>query len=120
MMRFQSYPNRLTLRDSELHVIPELRHMLGKWSVEIVSYLVRRKDARFEELRKALSGVSPRVLSSKLSVMEDAGFIRRTVVETKPPAVRYELTQRGVALASLGRPTVLFLINEKLKESHRR
>ena len=97
-------------------VVTGFRTVFGKWSLEIIAILVARRRVRFEELHRALRGISSRVLSQKLSGMQNAGFIKRTIVEGRPPGVLYELSERGFALVSLGRPVVLFLLVEAAKQ----
>jgi DNA-binding HxlR family transcriptional regulator len=57
-----------------------------------------------------LKGVSSRVLSKKLKMLEDRGLIGRTVLGTRPPRVQYALTEKGRTIAALGEPVVLYLL----------
>jgi DNA-binding HxlR family transcriptional regulator len=117
LMRIPISPIGKSMNRPELNVIGEFRQIFSKWSIEIISFLTRNERVRFEEIHRALRGISSRVLSSKLSTMEGAGIISRTFVESKPPRARYDLTERGITLARLGRPVVLFLLNERQKET---
>lgn len=78
----------------------------GKWKALILWALDARLH-RFGELRRALPGVSEKVLAQQLRELEADGIVRRTVYDVVPPKVEYELTEEGVALnaalASLGR-----------------
>src|SRR6266705_1887023 len=53
------------------------RTIVSKWSIEILTVLSTPKSVGFGELRKALRGISSRVLSRKLRMMEASGLIRR-------------------------------------------
>jgi DNA-binding HxlR family transcriptional regulator len=53
---------------------------------------------RFVQLRTGLPGVSPNVLSQRLRDLEDAGIIRRDVLDQPASVAVYELTARGRAL----------------------
>ncbi len=85
------------------------RTMFGKWSVDIATLLYARKSAGYQELKNALGGISSHVLSSKLGRMEQQGLVERTVLKTKPPRVRYSLTEKGLRAAKLGEPLFLYL-----------
>ena len=50
---------------------------------------------RFSELRRAISGISHKMLAQTLRGLERDGFITRTVHPTKPPSVEYALTGLG-------------------------
>jgi DNA-binding HxlR family transcriptional regulator len=85
------------------------RTIFGKWSVEILTYLYTSEQARFQEIKKALGEISARVLSLKLTRLENLGLVRRRVLDTKPPGVEYSLTDKGLQAAKLGEPVFLYL-----------
>lgn len=68
-----------------------------KWSVLIVM-LLGEQGRRFNQLPRTVAGISKRMPSLTLRRLERDGFVRRTVFETVPPAVLYELTPLGRAL----------------------
>lgn len=69
-----------------------------KWSVLIFMQL-EIEAQRFSELRRQISGISPKMLALTLRGLEREGFISRTVYPTKPPSVEYALTDLGRELA---------------------
>ncbi|HLI32996.1 MAG TPA: helix-turn-helix domain-containing protein [Solirubrobacteraceae bacterium] len=69
-----------------------------RWQLSII-YAALSGAQRFSELKEAVGGISPRVLSARLRELEDAGLIRRRVLPTSPPSVQYHLTSRGRRLA---------------------
>ena len=85
------------------------RTVFGKWSIEILTFLYSKQDSRFQEVKNALGDISARVLSLKLTRLEDLGLVHRAVLDTRPPAVKYSLTERGRQLAKLGEPVFLYL-----------
>jgi DNA-binding HxlR family transcriptional regulator len=86
-----------------------VRSVFGKWSMEVLVALHSSPSAGFEELRRALPGIGPRVLSLKLKALEEHGMVRREIVDSRPPRVRYALTEQGWTVAWLADPLLLFL-----------
>ncbi len=80
---------------------PAVREVLNrvgdKWSVLIVG-LLGPGPKRFSELRRAVEGISQRMLTLTLRGLERDGLITRTVEPTIPPKVEYELTKLGRTL----------------------
>lgn len=74
----------------------------GKWKV-LILWALDEKPCRFGELRRAVPGVTEKVLSSHLKELEDDGIVHREEYAEVPPRVEYSLTPRGVSLnAALG------------------
>jgi len=65
-----------------------------KWSVLVVTRL-GAGAMRFNELRRAIGGISQRMLTLTLRGLERDGLVTRTVFPTIPPRVDYELTALG-------------------------
>lgn len=80
---------------------PAVREVLNrvgdKWSVQIVA-LLGDGAMRFSELRRAIEGISQRMLTLTLRGLERDGLITRTVFPEIPPRVDYELTRLGNTL----------------------
>ncbi len=86
-----------------------VRTAFGKWSVEILDLLHPRRRASFGELRRLLNGISPRVLSAKLKLLEEHGLVERTIIPSRPPRPEYALTERGQAVTTVGAPVLRYL-----------
>jgi DNA-binding HxlR family transcriptional regulator len=72
--------------------------LFGKrWTGPIVSVLTAG-PAYFADLRRALPGISERMLSSRLTELATAELIVREVDEGPPLRVSYRLTEAGTAL----------------------
>ena len=69
-----------------------------KWKVLILRDLLTGTK-RFSELKRSVSGVSQKVLTSQLRAMEADGLVRREVFAEVPPRVEYSLTPLGESLA---------------------
>jgi len=65
-----------------------------KWSVLVVTRL-GAGAMRFNELRRAIGGISQRMLTLTLRGLERDGLVTRTVFPTIPPRVDYALTPLG-------------------------
>ena len=70
----------------------------GKWKGTVLWLLARNDVLRFNEIRRALSDVSQRTLTSQLRELAADGFIMRTVLPVVPPHVEYRLSKRGRSL----------------------
>lgn len=68
-----------------------------RWALLVVRELIFGPK-RFVQLRASLQGVSPNVLSQRLRDLEDAGIVRRDVLDEPASVAIYELTARGQAL----------------------
>ncbi|HWU81550.1 MAG TPA: helix-turn-helix domain-containing protein [Caulobacter sp.] len=68
-----------------------------KWTVLIVMTLADGPK-RFNALKRAIGGVSQRMLTLTLRGLERDGMVTRTVFPTIPPRVDYELTELGHSL----------------------
>ncbi len=78
--------------------ISELLSRVGdKWSMLIVTNL-GNGGLRFSELRRRIGGISQKMLTASLRNLERDGFVKRTVHDTRPPRVDYDLTDLGHAL----------------------
>ncbi len=66
----------------------------GRWKPAILFNLMDGK-MRYNELRRAIDGVSERMLVAQLRELEEAGLVKRIVYPEVPPRVEYELTALG-------------------------
>ncbi|WP_031046927.1 winged helix-turn-helix transcriptional regulator [Streptomyces sp. NRRL F-5650] len=74
-----------------------------KWSLLVVRHL-RDGPRRFTELKRAIDGISQRMLTVTLRGLERDGILTRTVHGVMPPHVSYELTEMGVTLREATAP----------------
>ncbi|MDA0636453.1 helix-turn-helix domain-containing protein [Nonomuraea sp. MCN248] len=84
-----------------------LDRIADKWSLLVISLLDKR-SLRFTELRRAIDGISQRMLSRTLRHLERDGLVKRIVYPTVPPRVDYELTPMGATLHSTIHALVLW------------
>ncbi|MGW7072302.1 winged helix-turn-helix transcriptional regulator [Streptomyces sp. NPDC054855] len=69
----------------------------NKWALLIIEALGER-TLRFSELRNEVEGVSHKMLTQNLRMLERNGLLSRKVYPTVPPRVEYTLTDPGRAL----------------------
>jgi DNA-binding HxlR family transcriptional regulator len=79
------------------NVAPVLNRVGDKWSMMIVMML-SNGPMRFSELKRAIDGISQRMLTLSLRGLERDGLVSRHVTPTIPPRVDYELTELGTSL----------------------
>lgn len=71
-----------------------LRVIQGRWKLLILRELIDGVQ-RFSDLKRALPGVSQKVLTAQLRELEADGVLERTVYAQVPPRVDYTLTGLG-------------------------
>jgi DNA-binding HxlR family transcriptional regulator len=86
-----------------------VRTLTGRWSFEILRWLLSHGRSSFEEIRIGLGGMSTRTLSARLTSFERVLIIRRRVLRTRPPRTSYVLTEQGANLAKLAQPMWVYM-----------
>ena len=76
-----------------------LKHVTSRWGVLVLMALEAGEARRFSELRRAIGGVSERMLAQTLQWLEADGLVLRTAYDVVPPHVDYRLTPLGVEAA---------------------
>ena len=71
--------------------------LADKWRIPIL-HVLAPGPLRSSELQKAISDISPKVLTQTLRKMERDGLLLRKVYPVVPPKVEYELTSMGHSL----------------------
>ena len=71
-----------------------------KWSVLIIRRL-SDGTLRFAQLRRAVDGISQKVLTNTLRSLERDGMVTRRIYASVPPKVEYSLTNLGRSLCGL-------------------
>ena len=72
----------------------------GRWTTLVIRELLPGKK-RFSEIQRALTGISPKVLTARLRMLERRQLLTRTVFATVPPTTEYELTPLGRQLEAV-------------------
>ncbi|MDD4628146.1 MAG: helix-turn-helix domain-containing protein [Candidatus Peribacteraceae bacterium] len=69
-----------------------------KWSLLILGSFMKGKKLRFKEIIDSLPKLNTRILSQRLTELEQEGLIERSVTQTRPITISYEITRKGLAL----------------------
>ncbi|WTJ79384.1 helix-turn-helix transcriptional regulator [Kitasatospora sp. NBC_01539] len=77
-----------------------LEHVTSRWGV-LVLIALRERGYRFSELRRAVAGVSEKMLAQTLQTLERDGFVHREAHPVIPPRVDYSLTPLGEQAAEI-------------------
>jgi DNA-binding HxlR family transcriptional regulator len=77
-----------------------LDRIADKWTVLIIRRLADG-TMRFAQLRRAIDGISQKVLTNTLRGLERGGIVSRRLYASVPPRVEYSLTTLGVSLVDL-------------------
>ena len=73
----------------------------GKWKIAIISSLCLYNKRRFSDILNDVVGISNKMLSKELKDLEMNMLIKRTVLDTQPITVQYELTEHGLSLRTI-------------------
>ena len=73
----------------------------GKWKISIISSICCYGKRRFSDILNDIEGISNRMLSKELKELEINQLVKRTVLDTRPITVQYELTEHGNTLQTI-------------------
>jgi DNA-binding HxlR family transcriptional regulator len=85
---------------SECPIETTLDILGGKWKGMALHRLLTG-TTRFNELRRAMPGITQRMLTRQLRELERDGVIQRRVYAEVPPKVEYSLTAFGMTLGPI-------------------
>ena len=72
-----------------------LQVLTGPWTFYVIWILSNNGPTRFGALKREIEGISSKVLTERLRMLEDAEIIYREYKPSIPPEVTYGLTERG-------------------------
>lgn len=86
---------------SHLRAIQDTLDLIsGKWKISIIVSLSFGKK-RFMELQREVEGIGSKMLSKELRDLELNDLVKRSVYDTKPVTVEYEITPYGKTLDNI-------------------
>ncbi|GAF21796.1 MULTISPECIES: winged helix-turn-helix transcriptional regulator [Shouchella] len=87
--------------ESSCQVDTALEILVGKWKHKILFQLINHDVMRFNELKRAIPGITQKMLTSQLRELEQNDIIQRQVYPQIPPKVEYSMTPYGESLKPL-------------------
>ncbi|MBV2365422.1 winged helix-turn-helix transcriptional regulator [Streptomonospora nanhaiensis] len=91
---------------ADCEVFAQVLDLVGRRWLPLILLAGAEGARRFGEYRRAVTGISDRVLSQRLRELADHGLVVREVVPTTPVQVTYRPTRRGLDLLDSLRPLI--------------
>src|SRR5258706_14996234 len=73
----------------------------GRWKIAIISSICCYVKRRFSDILNDIEGISNRMLSKELKELEINQLVKRTVLDTQPITIQYDLTEHGNTLQTI-------------------
>ncbi len=96
-----------TLKDTKscpiqyvLSINDTLNVISGKWKLPIIGSILFGKK-RFTDIQRNIPKITPRMLSKELKELELNGILIRTVYDTTPVTIEYELSNSGKSITEV-------------------
>lgn len=89
-----------------------LDHVMSKWGLLVLLALADGEPVRWSQLRRRAEGVSEKMLAQTLRTLVADGFVDREARPVVPPHVEYSLTPRGLELAALLEPLMVWMVQK--------
>ncbi|NLR57479.1 helix-turn-helix transcriptional regulator [Chitinophaga polysaccharea] len=87
---------------NEMRAVQDSMDVLnGKWKISIISSICYYNKRRFSDILGDIDGISNKMLSKELKELELNKLVKRTVLNTQPVTVQYELTAHGKSLKTI-------------------
>lgn len=80
-------------KQKQLAIRDVLQLLGGKWKLQIIGVLRFNGKMRFMDLLREVDGIAAKMLSKELQDLEMNKMVTRTVINSKPITVEYEITE---------------------------
>lgn len=96
-----AHPDTGELADPRVEALVNevIGRVADKWTMLILEVLAEHGELRFTRVGELVGGISQKMLTQTLRLMERDGLVVRTVHPVIPPKVEYRLTDLGLTLA---------------------
>ncbi len=102
-------------RVQEINFILDIIKMATrKWNTDILFELEIHNGLIFNDLMRHIEKISSRTLSNSLKQLQRMGLVTRTVQNTRPVSVFYELSDKGKGLVELSMIILYFLKKDEI------
>jgi DNA-binding HxlR family transcriptional regulator len=110
----EALPHDETRKSLEIRAFTEILEVVVKrWTIPILWELEVHRGLHFNELQRNVTGISSRTLSDRLKELEGQSIVRRSMEDTHPPKVFYELSDKGQGIVELSLLLILHLLKSK-------
>lgn len=92
-----------------------LKFLTKKWNIEILYELEIHNGLTFNKIMRHMEKISSRTLSDCLKQLQSINLITRTIQDTRPPSVLYELSDKGKGFIELSMIMIFYLANNSDK-----
>ncbi len=75
----------------------------GKWKLRIIFLLATNGVLRYGELKKIMTSITHKMLTTQLKELEKDGLVLRKAYNQVPPKVEYSLTDKAKDLNLMGK-----------------
>ncbi len=82
------------ISDNDCPVRRAMQIFAGKWTLLII-FQINRRRVRYGELKRAIPGISEKMLIEELKFLCNKGLIKKEQYPEVPPRVEYSLTPLG-------------------------
>lgn len=106
---------KIEITQKLLPVMDTMELLSGRWKIVIMTTLYLGGTMRFNEIKNSIPRITGRVLSKDLKFLESHKIVSRTVKDTAPITVEYELTDYGKTLDSVFKALTDWGINHRKK-----
>lgn len=90
--------NACTKDDELIAAMDTIAILSGKWKIKLITTLNCGGALQFMEILRIVDGIGTKMLSKELHDLEMNLLVKRSVIDAKQPAVKYELTPHGRTL----------------------
>ncbi len=87
-----------TKDDELIAAMDTIAVLSGKWKIQLITTLNCGGALQFMEILRIIEGIGSKMLSKELQDLEANLLVKRSVMETRPVTVKYELTPHGRTL----------------------
>ena len=87
-----------TKEDELLAARDTISVLSGKWKIQLITTLRCGGALQFMEILRIVQGIGTKMLARELQDLETNLLVKRSVMETRPVTVKYELTPHGLTL----------------------
>ncbi len=85
---------------SVLAIKDAIEALEGRWKL-LIMFSLTTGTKRFKQISKEVYGITDKMLSKELKVLESNKLVKREVFDTFPPTVSYSITEHGKSLQRL-------------------